>query len=280
MKESRTDTFTGARGFSIFYRCWIPEGEAKAVVILVHGYADHSGRFGEFAAALTEAGYGVYAMDFRGHGNSDGTPGDIENFDLCAADILTLAGIVKRREEGKNVFLLGHSMGGSVACLFASRHQDLLSGLVLSSSLVHMSQDVPEILKKIARMTAALLPRLPVEDFEIEGLSRVHEEIEGYKKDPLTYTGKVRARMGAHLLSLEHLVPEWISGVSLPMLILHGGGDPIIDPKSSSQIYEAAASEDKTLKLFAELYHDVFHEPEKEEVMQTIIAWLDERLMQ
>ena len=147
MKESGTGTFPGSRGFSIYYRYWNPEVQARAAIILVHGYADHSGRHAGLAGVCRAAGFTVYAMDFRGHGKSDGTPGDIEDFDLCASDIMTLLRLVKDREKDKKVFLLGHSLGGSISCLFASEHQDDIDGLIVCSSLVYMSQDVPKILK-------------------------------------------------------------------------------------------------------------------------------------
>ncbi len=278
MLEEQTGMFTGEKGFSIFFRHWEPEGESSAIAVLVHGYASHSGRFSSFAVKLNAAGYDVFAMDIRGHGRSDGTPGDIENFDLCADDLRKLIVMVRELNPGKKIYLLGHSMGGSVSCLFALKYHALIDGLVLISSLVHMSQDIPEILKKIARILSALLPKMPVEDFNIEGLSRLQENIEEYRNDPLTYTGKVRARMGAHMLSLEQLVPEWISGVKLPVFISHGGGDPIIDPAGSRQLYEAAASEDKLFRIFPELYHEVFYEPEAADVMGAIIEWLAQRV--
>lgn len=277
MKENGTGTFTGERNFTIFYRFWLPDGEIKAVVILIHGYADHSGRHTPTAEALTRAGFAVYGMDMRGHGESDGTRGDIENFDLCAADILTLLQQVKERHPDKKMFLFGHSMGGSVACLFASMYQDELDGLIVCSSLVYMSQDIPEVMKKIAHFLAALLPKLPVEKFQIDGLSKQPEVIEEYRKDPLTYTGKVRSRMGAHMLNLRLLVPCWTPLIKLPVLVLHGEDDFIIDPKGSREIYDSISSNDKTLKFLPGFYHDLFHEPESGEVFDEIAAWIGTR---
>jgi len=278
MLRKKTGTFTGEKGFSIFYRHCEPEGESKAVTVLVHGYAVHSGRFTPFAEVLNKAGYDVFGMDLRGHGKSDGTPGDIEAFDFCAADLLKFIELIKGQNPGKKVFLIGHSMGGSISCLFASKYHDRINGLVIASSLVHMSQDIPEILKKLARILAKIIPKMPMEYFHIEGLSRIHENIEEYRKDPLIYNGKVRSRMGVHMLSLAQLVPDWISGVKLPMFIIHGGGDPIIAPGGSKELYDAAASEEKTFRIFPGLYHDVFYEPEVDEVTGAIIEWLDERV--
>src|SRR5215472_16306666 len=125
--------FEGVGGLSIFFRSWHPEKEARAVVVIVHGFNSHSGQYGWVAEQFTHAGLAVYALDLRGRGRSDGERFYVENFADDVSDVAHLVDLAKSREPGLPVFLLGHSAGGVVSCVYTLEHQAEITGLICES---------------------------------------------------------------------------------------------------------------------------------------------------
>ncbi len=269
--------FEGVDGLRLFYRAWLPEDEQKAVVILAHGFAEHSGRYDHVGRYLAGRGYAVYAPDHRGHGRSEGERAYVERFSLFVEDLHKFRNDVVRPESAP--FLIGHSMGGLIAVRYALSYQDGLAGLITSGAGLKIGGDLSPLLIALSRLIAVIAPKLPVvEPVPSDTLSHDPSVAAAYDSDPLNYRGKVKARIGAEMMRAGREALERAHELRLPMLIMHGGADSLVDPDGSRELYQKASSDDKTLKIYDGMYHEIFNEVEKEKVLAEMAAWLDAHL--
>lgn len=268
--------FKGARGFRIFYQWWRPE-EPKAVLLVVHGYAEHSGRYKNLVNYFVPRGYAVYALDHRGHGRSQGRRGYVERFRYYLDDLKAFYNLVREREPGRKIFMVGHSMGGLIALAYALQHQEEMDGLILSGAGVRVGGGVSPLTVALGKLLSAIAPRVGMVKIEAEAISRDPAVVKAYVNDPLVYTGKVSARLGAEMLAIAQEVERRAGELRLPCLIMHGGADRLADPDGSRALYERISSEDKALKIYEGFYHEIFNEPERERVFRDMEAWLEAR---
>jgi acylglycerol lipase len=277
--KNHEGSYEGSDGRSLFYRFQVPARPA-GVVLLLHGYAEHSGRYGWVMERLAEAGLAVYAPDHRGFGRSarPSALADLESLEAAVGDIVSLTAVARRVLPGAQLFLLGHSMGGMLALLFALRHPEGLAGLVTSGAAVEIPEYISPLLLRVSGLLNRLLPRLPAQPFDYRKVSRDPQVIQAMELDPLYYRGKMRARTGyQQLLGIREVTSD-LPRLRLPLLLLHGGEDRTIAPKTSEMIYNAVSSADKTLKIWPGLRHEILNEPERQEVLAVILDWLRRHL--
>jgi acylglycerol lipase len=267
------------KGRKLFFRSWKPEEtKIKGVILIAHGYAEHSERYNYTAKFFTDKSYAVYAADHYGHGRSEGVKADVPDFRIFVEDLLSVLSKIQNLEENIPIFLLGHSMGGAISTILASGAGDNLAGLILSGASIRIDGGVSNFVKLISKVIAFIVPHLPLVNFAVEGISKDPEVVEAYKNDPFNYNGKVRTRMGREMLRSEELITEeLLSEISIPALILHGEKDPLVNPECSQIIYSNISSKDKEIKILDNLYHEILNEPEKDEVLSIIGNWLDAR---
>jgi alpha-beta hydrolase superfamily lysophospholipase len=266
--------FKGFNNFDLYYQCWLPDGSPKAVLLVAHGLAEHSGRYKNLVNYFVPKGYAVYALDHRGHGKSGGTRSYVDRFSDYLTDLKTFFDMVHKEHKDAKIFLVGHSMGGTIATAYAPEHQKELAGLILSGSSLVATASVSPALLAIAGIISALLPKMGVTVLDASTISRDKAVVDAYVNDPLVYRGKVPARMGAELAKMWKQLPERMPEIKLPVLIMHGSADQLSDPAGSKLLYERAGSKDKTLKLYDGFYHEIFNEPEHKQVMADVEAWL------
>jgi alpha-beta hydrolase superfamily lysophospholipase len=273
--KSHEGSYAGSYGRSLFYRFRLPKQPA-GIVLLLHGYAEHSGRHEWVMERLEEAGFGVYAPDLRGHGRSarPGVLADLDSLEAAIRDIAALIPMFRRTLPEPPLLLLGFSMGAMLALLFALRHPEGLAGLVTSGAAVEIPEYISPLLLRVSGLLSRLLPLLPAQAFDWMQVSRDPQVILAMREDPLYYKGKLRARCGYQQLLGIREVTAGLSRFRLPILLLHGGEDRIIAPKTSEMIFNAVSSPDKTLKIFPGLWHEVLNEPEKREVLAVLLDWL------
>jgi alpha-beta hydrolase superfamily lysophospholipase len=270
-------TFTGAAGGSVYWQSWQP-AETKAVVVLSHGLAEHSGRYAHVAERLADAGYALYAVDHWGHGRSDGTRANLERIAHVTADLDTLLARAREEHPGVPAFILGHSMGGLIALDFlVTRGESGLRGAVLSGSAVDLSAANP-VQRRLAGVLSQLLPNLGAATLDSKAVSRDPAVVEDYEQDPLNYHGKVRARTGAEMLLAVDRVVAGLGSLTLPVLVMHGEKDRLVPVAGSRLVAERIGSADKTLTVYDGLYHEIFNEPERDAVLEDVVTWLDKHL--
>jgi len=273
-----TGTFTGLNATEIFTQHWLPDGPPRAVIVLVHGYAEYSGRYAHVAAHLTAHNFAVYALDHRGHGRSGGLRVMVRDFEEYCADLRTYVDSIRTHHPDVPLFLYGHSMGSLISLLFAFRWQDELSGLITSGTALHLG-GTNALLLPFVRMLSWWTPRASlIPPLDAAGISRDPEVVARYTNDPLVYRGSMRIGLVTALLRASQTCIDRLPELRLPYLALHGGADPLTLPSSARVIQERSGSPDTTVKIYDGLYHELHNEPEHDRVLADVTAWLEAHL--
>ncbi|MDA3948974.1 MAG: lysophospholipase [Spirochaeta sp.] len=268
------DFFSGVDGRRLFVRHAAPE-KTRAVVILLHGYGEHGGRYLETMDRLANAGFAVYCPDHRGFGKSEVTPGDIEGVDLVTGDIHALSKLTREQYPGDSTILIGHSMGGMLALNQLLHHEEEYDLAVVSGPAVLPPPDTHPLVAALAGVVARIAPRLPVQKLDLSRATRDPEMKARDDADHTMYRGKVLARTGHEILKTQQAIRAGLDRITIPLLLLHGGDDTIISPDASAQVYAGIASTERERVVFPGLYHEVFNEPERDEVFSTMFRWID-----
>nr|GME05222.1 monoglyceride lipase-like [Ipomoea batatas] len=253
----------------------------QGLVIILHGLNEHSGRYNDFAKKLNANGFKVYGMDWIGHGGSDGLHAFVHSLDDAVNDTkLFLSKVLVDNNPGLPCFLFGHSTGGAIVLKTAldPKVSTLISGIVLTSPAVGVQPAHP-VVTALAPVLSLLMPRYEWRTGNKRGISvsRDPEALVAKYSDPLVFTGSIRVRTGYEILRITTFLQNNLSRLTVPFLVLHGTADLVTHPEASKKLYEDASSTDKTIKLFQGLLHDLLFEPEKEQVANHIIQWLDQR---
>jgi alpha-beta hydrolase superfamily lysophospholipase len=273
----RESYLNGKDGVMLLTQSWLPKsGEPKAVVVLVHGLKDYSDRYGDFAHALTQHGYAVYAYDQRGHGDSAGDRVWVGQFDDYLDDLGAFVERVRQEQPGKPFFLFGHSMGGAVVTLYTIRKQPDANGLVLSAAALKI--DANGLLRGSVHLFSTIAPSLAVFELKDEDFSRDKAVVDSMKHDPLIYDGSGPARTAGEVLNAIGEIRERSQELKVPVLAMHGTLDKVTPPSGDDDLVAKASSTDKTAKKYDGLVHDLLHEPEKDQVVADVVAWLDAHL--
>ena len=266
--------FKGYKGLNLYYQCWLPEKSPKAVLLVAPGLAEHSGRYENLVNYFVPKGYSVYAFDYWGHGKSEGMRAYVDRFTDYLTDLKTFFDMVRKEHKDAKIFLVGHSVGATIAVAYAVEHQQELAGLILSAATLKLAPIVSPVLIAMAGVISALLPKMGVTVIDASTISRDQAVVDAYENDPLVYRGKIPARTGAELIKTMRELPSQMPELKLPILIMHGSADQLSYPEGSKLLYERASSKDKTLKLYDGFYHEIFNEPEHKQVMADVEAWL------
>jgi acylglycerol lipase len=270
--------FTGRNNFILYRQAWLPDTAPKAILLIVHGIAEHSGRYMNPVNYFVPKGYAVYSFDLRGHGKSDGKRSYIERFSYYLDDLQTFFNLVRTENPNMKIFMVGHSMGSTIALDYALEHQNEMNGLIISGTTLKAGSSINQVSIVMAKILSVLLPKIGVTALDSSGISRDKAVVEAYVKDPLNYTGKISARVGAELLKTMTMLQKRLSEITLPILIMQGSQDRISDPSSSKLLFDGVSSKDKTMKLYEGFYHEIFNDPDRQHVFADMEAWLKARV--
>lgn len=273
MNES---SFEGVGGLKIFTRSWHPEGQPRAVVVIVHGFNSHSGQYLWVAEQLAADGLAVYALDLRGRGRSEGERYYVQKMEDYTDDVATLVNIAKSQEPGLPVFVLGHSAGGVISCIYTLEHQSEIDGLICESFAYELP--VPDLVLSFLKGLSYITPHTHVFSLKNEDFSRDPSVVEAMNNDELIMRESQPAQTGKVLIDAAHRLTEEFPLITLPVFILHGTADKATKPSGSQHFYENAGSTDKTLKLYEGHFHDLLNDLGKEEVMADVKGWIEKHL--
>lgn len=273
MATSETETVTSRGEVQQLRRRW-RAGEPRAALLLVHGIAEHSGRYEHVGELLSERGVDVLSFDLRGHGESGGRRGHLASFDELLDDVEEL--LEERRSVGGGdlpVVLMGHSLGGLICSAYAVSDRPQPDLLILSAPA--LSAEVPGWQKTMASVLSSWLPLLPMKtDFDGGLLSRDLDVGERYRDDPLRVK-TTTVRMGNEIFKAMKRTADSLEKVRVPTYVLHGSDDKLVRPLASAPL---ESNPNVTRIIHEGLRHECLNEPEKEEVLASILEWLDGQL--
>jgi alpha-beta hydrolase superfamily lysophospholipase len=279
MTTIRTErTFDGAGGTRIVYDVWMPDITPRAVVVLSHGLGEHARRYDHVARRFGEDGMVTYALDHRGHGRSGGKRVQVKDISEYTGDFDTLVGTATKEHPGCTRIVLGHSMGGGIVFAYGVERPDNYELMVLSGPAVAADAAVPPPLAVVAKTLGAIAPGLPVQDLDVSAISRDPAVVAAYNTDPLVHHGKVPAGIARTLLLIGETMPQRAAALTAPLLVVHGAEDRLISVDGSRRLVEAVRSSDAELKVYPGLYHEVFNEPERYQVLDDVVSWITARL--
>lgn len=278
MKHLETE-YTTHDGIKLYLQAWLPE-DPKAAVLIVHGLGEHSGRYEHFAKKLVAHQISVFTFDGRGHGKSSSPSPTayFNNYEDYLKDIDALFGKVKGYAGNVPAFIFGHSMGGGLVTSYVVNYQPDAKGIILSAAALMPAENVSKILIAASSWISKFSPKLKVLKLDSKMVSRDLEEVRKYDEDQLVYHQAIPARTAYEILRMMGEVEEKMPTITLPILILHGTDDKLVNPKGSELLFSKISSQDKMLTKYPGLYHELLNEFEKEQVMDEILIWIEKRL--
>ena len=249
----------------IVYRVWNPVGEPRRIVVVVHGYAEHGGRYGHVAEALAARGAVVCGPDHIGHGKSGGERALIADFEHEVDDLHTLTGTISAQYPGLAVVMVGHSMGGLLAGRYAERYPDQLAGVAFLGAVLgdwHWARNVLE-------------NGIPDVSSDPAGMSRDSETVRAYAEDPLVYHGSYRRPLlEAEVMALDRFNPE-LSEITMPVLFLHGEADPFVPYRTSMAAVKQMPTKDLTARVYPDARHELVNELNRDEVIAALVVFAE-----
>jgi acylglycerol lipase len=266
----------GVEGVELYWQGWLPDGVPRGVLLICPGMGEHSGRYATVVDAVAPDGWAVYGLDLRGHGRSGGTRVHVRHYVDFLADLDTFRRTVVARHPGLRPFLLGHSMGGQIALAYALNHQDDLAGLVLSAPALQ-APPVPRAVQAVAKVLARVVPTLRRAVIDVATICRDEAVVTDYRTDALVYQGNPTIALSLALAEHMTLLTAEVRDLRLPLLVQHGTDDRICAPGGSRALEEAVGTDDLTVRWYDGLWHEIYHEPEREQPLADLREWLAAR---
>ncbi len=254
---------------------WFPEGRPHGALVISHGLAEHGGRYAALAADLNRAGWAVHAIDHAGHGHSAGRRADLGRMQRVVEDLAGVVRVARDNAPGLPVVLFGHSMGGLIALRCALEAGTELSGLVLSAPALDPGESAPRWRILLGRLLAKLAPGVGMLTLPAEAISRDPAVVEAYERDPLVFHGSIPVRTLVGMLGAMDEVRAAAASLDIPVLIQHGTADRLVPLEAVQGLYERIGqSARRTLITYPGLYHEIYNEPERAQVIADLLDWL------
>lgn len=270
--------FTGTGGINLFCQRWLPDAPPQAMVAIVHGVAEHSGRYANLVNSLTANQYGAWGFDLRGHGRSGGRRGHIHNWQEYRADLGCFLTLIQKEMPQHPIFLFGHSMGALIVLDFLLHEPARVGGAIVAGTPIEPVGVAKPYLVALAHLLSRLWPACPLpSNLDTTALSRDTAVVQAYESDPLVLR-RMTARWGTEALAVVERVKENAERITLPLLVLHGKADTLNSAIGAQAFYDAVGSEDKEIRLYENGRHELHNDLDHEKVMADILDWLARRL--
>lgn len=274
--ENHSFELRTADGVTLAGRAWLPS-DFCAVIVVVHGIAEYSGRYAFLAERASQQGLGIVSADLRGHGRSPGERSYVERFDDYLLDVDALWAKAGELAAGRPAFILGHSMGGAIALRWVAQRREPVAGLLLSSAALKIGGDVPRLLVWLAPLLSRWFPHLRGTRFDPSVISRDAVAVAAYVADPLVSLEAPPARTGAELLRIMVTNRAAAASLTLPIYLFHGDADRLTDPAGSREIHDAWGGADRTLRLWPGSRHETLNDLDREAVAAELLQWVRAR---
>ena len=261
-------------GPSLYYASAMPTGNAKAVLAVIHGYADHGARYAHVMGALAEHGIGSVAIDLRGHGRAQGARGFCQRFDEFLDDARELRRLVETRAKGAPALLFGHSFGGLVAALSALEEPAPWKGLVLSAPFFGLGLEVPRLKLLAGKVASRIVPKLGLPS-GLAGKDMTHDaaKAKDYDNDPLVFKNAT-ARWFTEATAAQQKVLSSASRLKMPLYMTMGTADKVASFSMAKRFFDGAGSADKTWDAREGLFHEVLNEPSWKDIVDPMARWI------
>ena len=271
-----TKNLTAKDGIELFIRENIPP-QYKAMICIVHGFGEHSGRYAHVADFFNKNGYAVLAMDNRGHGKSGGKRGHTPSLESYLDDIDMFLNYAKTKNESVPLFLYGHSMGGNLILNYVIQRQPkILRGLIATSPWIRLAFEPKPILITMGKLMRSIFPTFTQDSgLDVNGISRDKAVVDAYINDPLVHS-KITASAGMGMTDSAAFLNTYKGQMSIPTLIVHGTNDKLISQAASEEFANRVTNID--YKKWVGLYHETHNEPEKMDVLQDILQWVNAKI--
>lgn len=267
--------FTATDGRKLYKLVWFPDHEPRAIIIIVHGFGEHTGRYEYEAEIFVLRGYGVVAYDQRGHGRSEGKRVYVRSFDHLVDDLDQLIARIRMARPDKDIFLFAHSIGGTVALRYAETRKHSLKGIVVNGPMIEPGSEIPRWVRPFSGIVSRLFPTLPTVRIKPSVTSHNDQAVREMVRDPLDYVGRIPARTGAEFMSAGRRALLDAHRLTVPLLIIHGTEDRVTNPACSPLLHERAGSKDCELIMLKDYFHETFREPTGHQVLERIVSWYD-----
>ncbi|MDL2310537.1 alpha/beta hydrolase [Peptostreptococcaceae bacterium OttesenSCG-928-C18] len=249
----------------------------KAIIVIVHGFAEHIGRYDYLTKKLNDNGYSVFRYDARGHGLSLSKLGHMKDYSEMVDDLFEIVNFLKNNNQNIKIFTIGHSMGGNIAANFGIKFPNILEGQLFSGAALENIQSATGIKKSLLKISSKLFNKLYIPNPVDDAISSDKNVVYEYMKDPLVLKRATIGFLNQFIIKATENIWENVERYSYPCFIGHGVDDRVVLKEASENFYKCISSEDKTLKLYDSLYHEIFNEQQKDYVIKDYIDWLDER---
>ena len=252
--------------------------DARGRVVIIHGYAEHKGRYAHLVEALVAAGYACHLLDLRGHGESGGQRGHVSRFEDYRTDIERFLEEVRTLDAGPSpLLLLAHSLGGLIALDFALHHPQAFDSLAVSSPFLAPALAIPFFKRTLLPLAANIVPKLAVPSgLDPDWLSHDAEVVAAYEADPKVFP-TVTVGWWCEVRDAQEEVFERAPALTAPILVLLGDADAIADPHHSRAFFDRLGSANKRLVVYPGFFHEVLNELGRAQVVSDLLAWLGER---
>jgi acylglycerol lipase len=266
-------------GVQLYAQGWLPDSAPKAVILLIHGMGEHSSRYQHVAEILTNDGFAVLANDRVGHGKSKGKRGHVNKYDQLFDDIIKLQSEATRKFPGAPVFLYGHSMGGGIVLNYVIRNPNNgLKGVIASSPALQLAFEPPAFKIFLGKMMRNIYPGFSqTNEINPEHISKDKAVVEAYKKDPLVHN-LITAETGMGLLEWGKEVIANADKITTTLMLIHGDADKLTSYKGTEAFAARAINCEYSINIVEGGYHELHNDPEKEELFDYLLEWLNAKI--
>lgn len=276
--EHKEGTFQGVGSLDLYCQSWRPEKAPRAALAIIHGFGEHSGRYMNVVSPFIPQGFAIYGFDLRGHGRSPGQRGHINSWDEYRGDVKIFLQIISQQEPHLPVFLWGHSMGALIALDYLLHAPAGLCGAIISGAPLDPVGVAKPFLVLIARVLSRVWPRFSLSlGLDTKALSRNTEVVKAYEADPLVH-GKTTVRWGTEILQTIEWVKAHAAEVHIPLILIHGGADPLNSPNGTRSFFEKVTFADKEMEIYPGSYHEVHNDLDHAQVMKDVAEWLERHI--